>query len=231
MARKRGNMRLRLAAAVWLIAMIAGTYGWWFINHWTPDRAEFPVQGVEIGATDGVVNWSALKAIGVDFAYIDASASVFARDPAFGKNLREARDAGIKVGPVHRYDPCQPADRQAGNFVVVVPRDEAMLPPAVELERTADDCPIKMRDAEVESELMTFLNQIETHFGKSTVLKIGPDFEARYELASRFDRQLWLTRELFQPDYAGRPWALWTGNSSLANDQVEGGLRWVVVQP
>jgi len=91
--------------------------------------------------------------------------------------------------------------------------------------------PMPMRDAEVESELMTFLNQIETHSGKPTILKIGPDFEARYLLASRFDRQLWLTRNLFQPDYAGRPWALWTANTSLANDVVDGGLRWVVVQP
>lgn len=231
MARKRGNMRLRVAAALLLIAMIAGAYGWWFIKHWTPERAEFPVQGVEISAVDGEVNWSALGVLGADFAYIDASASVFARDPAFDRNLREAREAGIKVGAVHRYDPCQPADRQAGNFVVVVPRDEAMLPPAVELDRTADECPVKMRDAEVESELMTFLNQIETHSGKPTVLKISQDFEARYQLAPRFDRQLWLTRELFQPDYAGRPWSLWTANSSLASDQVEGGLRWVVVQP
>lgn len=231
MGRKRGSTRLRLAAALLLVAMIAGVFAWWHINRWQPDRTEFPVQGVEIGAVDGAVNWSALKAIGVDFAYIDASASVFARDPALGGNLRQAREAGIKVGAVHRYDPCQPADRQAGNFVVVVPRDEAMLPPAVELERTADDCPVKMRDAEVESELMTFLNQIETHSGKPTILKISQEFEARYMLASRFDRPLWLTRDLIQPDYAGRPWALWTANTSLANDLIDGGLRWVVAQP
>ncbi len=231
MARKRGSMRLRVAAAVWLVAMIAGAYAWWFINNWTPDRAEYPVQGVAISASDGAVNWNALKAVGVDFAYIDASASVFARDPAFARNLQEARQVGIRVGAVHRYDPCQPADRQAGNFIVVVPRDEAMLPQAVELERTADDCPVQMRDAEVESELMTFLNQIETHSEKPTILKIGPEFEARYQMASRFDRQLWLTRKFFQPDYAGRPWALWTANSSLSNSQVEDGLRWVVVQP
>ncbi|MBV1916563.1 MAG: glycoside hydrolase family 25 protein [Sphingomonadaceae bacterium] len=231
MARKGRSTRLRLMAAVVLVALIAGGYGWWHLRHWQPSRAEFPVQGVEIGFADGEVNWRALKAIGANFAYLDASASVFARDPAFGENLKQAKAAGMKVGAVHLYDPCQPADKQAGNFVVVVPRDRKMLPPAVEFTGDADDCPVKTSDAEVESELMTFLNQIETHTGMPTILKLGPGFEARYAMASRIDRILWLTRSRLQPDYAGRPWTLWTANSGLMTDVTAGELRWVVVQP
>lgn len=233
MARKRGprsRWRLRLLGLGVLLAVIGGAFGWWHMRHWTPPRAAFPVQGVEVGVADGAVDWKAIRAIGADFAYVDASASAFAHDPGFVKNMEEARAAKLQVGAVHLYDPCQPADRQAANFVTVVPRDAKLLPPAVELDRNADDCPVKVSDAAVESELMTFLNQVETHTGKPSLLKVTGAFERRYHIAARIDRNLWLVGQRFEPDYAGRPWMLWTANASLDTDAGEHPLRWVVVQ-
>ena len=224
-------MRLRLFGAVLLLALAGGGWGWWHLHHWTPPRAAYPMQGVEIGAADGTVNWRALKAIGANFAYIDASASAFARDPAFVKNFEDARAIRLQLGAVHQYDPCQPADKQAANFVTVVPRDAAMLPPAVDLDQLAEDCPVKVSDAAVESELTTFLNQIENHTGKPAMLKVSRRFEARYHISAAVDRNLWLVRDRFEPGYAGRPWTLWTANSALANAADEEPVRWVVVQP
>ena len=232
MARKRSSRtQLRLLGVALLVALIGGGVVWWQLHHWRPDRAVFPVPGVEIGGDDGEVDWRALKAIGVDFAYIDASASAFARDPGFVENLAAARAAKVQVGALHRYDPCQPADRQAANFVTVVPRDAAMLPPAVELDRLADDCPVKVSDAAIESELTTFLNQVEMHTGKPALLKLTGRFEARYHVAAAIDRNVWLVRDRFQPDYAGRPWTLWTANDAFSSEASETDLRWVVLQP
>lgn len=231
MARRTGTRtRLRILGGLLLIALIAGVGLWWHLQHWLPPREDYPVQGVEIGAQDGAVNWASLKAIGAEFVYLDASASAFARDPRFVRNFKAAQEAGLPVGAVHRYDPCQPADKQAANFVTVVPRDPQLLPPAVELDMLADDCPVKVTDAAIESELMTFLNQVETHTGKPALLKLGAGFESRYAIAARIDRNLWLVRDRLQPDYAGRPWTMWTANSALANEFSEGPLRWVVVQ-
>jgi len=221
---------LRVLGTLLLVAMIGGGWAWWHLHHWTPERSAFPMQGVEIGAADGAVSFASLKAIGADFAYVDASVSVFARDPDFVGNFEKAKAAGMQVGAVHRYDPCQPAEKQAANFVTTVPRDAALLPPAVELDMLADGCPVKVTDAKVESELMTFLNQVETHTGKATVLKITKAFEARYAVARKLDRNLWLVEDRMQPDYAGRPWTMWTANTALANEVSQQGLRWVVVQ-
>ncbi|PKB14661.1 lysozyme [Novosphingobium kunmingense] len=233
MARKSSSsrLRLRLFGAVWLLAMVAGAYSWWQVRHWRPDRADFPVQGVEIGTHDGTVDWVALKAIGANFAYIDASASAFARDDSFTRNLEDAKAAKVQIGALHRYDPCQPAERQAANFVTVVPRDARMLPPAVELDMLGDECPNPVSDQGIESELTTFLNQIEMHTGKAAILKITSRFQSRYRIAARIDRNLWLVRTRFVPDYAGRPWMLWTANGDLSNEATRDGLRWVVVQP
>jgi lysozyme len=229
--RKPSRSRLRIAGAVLLLALAGGAWGWWHVTHWTPPRAAYPLQGVEVDSEDGAVDWKALKAIGADFAYLDASASAFARDPAFGKNLEEARTARLQVGAVHRYDPCQPADKQAANFVMVVPRDSKLLPPVVELDRLADDCPVRVSDAAIESELTTFLNQIETHTGKAALLKVSQQFESRYHVAAAIDRNLWLTRTRFEPSYTGRPWTLWTANEMLSSEAGGEPLRWVVVRP
>ena len=228
--RKSSRSRLRLIGAALLLGLIAAGWGWWTLHHWRPARAAYPVQGIEVGSDDGAVAWPAAKAIGASFVYLDASASAFARDPAFVKNLEDARAAKLQVGAVHRYDPCQPAETQAANFVTVVPRDRTMLPPAVDLDLLAEDCPVKVSDAAVTSELMTFLNQIETHTGKATILKISSKFERRYHIATKIDRNLWLVRTRFQPEYAGRPWMLWTANSRLQSPASDQPLRGVVVE-
>lgn len=231
MARKGASRwRLRFAALALLLALAGGAAAWWHLRGWQPSREQWPVQGVEVGEDDGPIDWTALKTIGVDFAYVDASASVFARDANFTANLEGARAVGLQVGAVHEYDPCQPADKQAANFVTVVPRDARLLPSAVSLDRLAEDCPGKVTEAGVESELTTFLNQVETHTGKPVILKLGPKFQDRYHVASAVNRNLWLVRTRFEPDYAGRPWALWTANGALKTEAAEKPLRWLAAQ-
>jgi hypothetical protein len=101
-------MLWRWAGALALIAMVGGAWSWWTMRHWMPPRTTYGVQGVEIGQGDGDIDWTAVKAIGADFAYVDASASAFARDPNVVHNLDGARAAGLQVGAVHRYDPASP---------------------------------------------------------------------------------------------------------------------------
>ena len=87
-----------------------------------------------------------------------------------------------------------------------------------------------MSEAAVESELTTLINQIETHTGKPVLLKVDKAFEDEYGLAARFERNLWLTRTRLQPEYAGRPWLLWTANEYFRSPAADAPLRWVVAQ-
>ena len=232
MGRKRAvSWRMRIAALVLLVALGAGGWAWWRAQHWAPPREEYPVQGVLIGAADGEANFRSLRAIGADFAYLEASAGASARDARFPANLARVRDSGLSFGAVHAYDPCVPAERQAANFVTIVPRDDTLLPPAIALDKLADECPDAVSEAAVESELTTFLNQVEGHVGKPAVLKVSVAFEERYHIAGHIERNLWLTRDWWQPDYAGRPWTLWTANAALRTEAGDEPVRWVVLQP
>ncbi|WP_201290956.1 glycoside hydrolase family 25 protein [Croceibacterium salegens] len=232
MGRKKAfRWRTRILALFLLAALVAGGWAWWTAQHWRPERKDFPVQGVIVGARDGRVNFPAFRAIGAQFVYLDASSGAGGRDPAFSRNLRNVRGSGLSVGVVHTYDPCEPAERQSANFVTIVPRDGGLLPPAIALLGTAEDCPERVSEQAVESELTTFLNQIEGHVGQPAVLLVSPEFEARYNIASKIERNLWLERDFMQPDYAGRPWTLWTANAHYRNDASPEPVRWVVLQP
>lgn len=223
--------RSRLLAAALLTALLGGAWLWWQALGWRPERAEYPVQGALIGERDGEVDFAALHATGADFAYLEASRGAAGRDAQFAANLMAVAASGLPHGAVHAYDPCIPADEQAANFVTIVPRDAAMLPPAIALDLQADNCGDPVMAAAVESELTTFINQVENHTGQPAILKLSPAFEERYGIAARIERNLWLERDWLQPDYAGRPWTLWTATKRLRSGLASAPLRWVVVQP
>ena len=229
--KKTISWRWRLLALLLLAVIGVGGWQWWQAIHWTPSQQNFPDQGVLIGAGDGEANFRGFAAVGARFAYLEASIGADRRDPSFADNFARITNSGLQYGVVHIYDPCDPAEKQAANFVTTVPRDPELLPPAVALDKTAEDCDPRVSDAAVESELTTFLNQLEGHAGKPAILMVSESFERRYRIASRIDRNLWLERDWFLPDYAGRPWMLWTANSQLRSEASETPLRWVVVQP
>ena len=214
-----------------VVAAIGASYAWYEGRSWRPDEALWPDQGGLIGAGDGAVDFDTIAGLGAKFVYLEASDGAGRTDIAFAQNFARARAAGLEVGAAHRFDPCAVADGQSANYVTVVPRDSDLLPPAILLETTATICPSRVSKAAVQSELTTLVNQIEAHSGKPVILAPFEEFEEAYAPSRRFDRQLWLTRSWFEPDYATRPWLMWTANRWYQTEAAQSPLRWVVVQP
>lgn len=222
---------LRLAALAVLFGLAFAAWLWWDMRSWRPDEALYPEQGALVPADGAQVKFATLKAVGAQFAYLPLVDELATRGGmSFAQRFAQARAAGLKVGVVLNFDPCAPADLQSGAFAQMVPRDADLLPPAIGLNRVADDCDPKVSDAAVESELMTLINQIETHAGKPVILKLRPVFEERHKTATALNRDLWLMRDRARPDYAGRPWLLWSANSALVTEASEEPVEWVVVQ-
>jgi lysozyme len=231
MARKQNKGRRRLLAALLLIVLIGAGVAWWKARVWMPARESYPVQGVWLSDDDGAVDWRMLRARGADFAYLTASEGISVRDTAFSDGLDAARARGMQVGAVHVYDLCAPADAQAANFVTVVPRDKDLLPPAIALDISSRTCPDVPGEAQMQSELTTFLNQVEKHAEKPVILMISRSVEKEYHLAALIDRNIWVTQDFLEPGYAGRPWVMWTASDRLRVDGAAGPVHWVVVQP
>ncbi|MEA1618400.1 glycoside hydrolase family 25 protein [Erythrobacter sp. T5W1-R] len=236
----RGSSKARRKAPrrwLWRAGALAGLTGlaflawfWWDMRAWRPDETVFPEQGAVIASNAAATRFATLKALGAAFAYLELPDESGPPDPGFAARLAAAREAGLKVGVIHVFDPCRPADAQSAFFTRMVPRDSGWLPPAIALTRLADGCAQPVSDAAVESELVTFINQIETHAGKPVILKLGRAFQERHRSAQALERDLWLMRDRAQPDYAGRPWLLWSANASLVSEAAEEPIEWAVVQ-
>tara|TARA_B100000678_G_scaffold239023_1_gene209315 strand:+ start:206 stop:907 length:702 start_codon:yes stop_codon:yes gene_type:complete len=230
--RTRRPLWLKLLLAV-LIAAPLGGAGWlyWDLQDWRPPESEYPEQGADLSAGAANPNFAVLKGSGADFVYLPATAGDAERSSDFTRNLAAARAAGLEVGAVHRFDPCLPADGQSANFVTIVPRDDALLPPAIALLDTGEDCLEPVTSAQVRSELTILANQIEAHAGKSAILKLGRQFEETHGVAARIERNLWLVRTRLEPEYGGRPWLIWTANEHYRGVAGEEPFGWVVVRP
>jgi len=220
--------RAALAAAVALAGLAA--WFWWNMRDWAPSEDEYPEQGVAIGALGEPVRFDTVRALGGRFVYLEASRGAEGINPRFAQDRARAQAAGLKVGAIHVFDPCERADGQSANFVTVVPHDPDLLPPAIALLDTADQCRFPVSEAAVQSELMTLINQIERHAAKPAILKLSRAFEERYRIAGKIERDLWVLANRFEPGYAGRPWLLWSANLARRTEAAGEPIEWVVVQ-
>jgi lysozyme len=224
----RKTLNIRTIAIV-LAAVLAVFVFWRVIIGWAPSRADYPMQGVAVDETNGKPVWTTLAATGVDFAYLTATVGDKTRDAQFANNLAAVREAGIRFGAIHRYDICRLASDQATLFITTVPRVDNALPPAIELG-FSDTCKGRPDRALILSEISTFLSQIEAHSGTSAVLLVSQDFEEQYKITSSVDRNVWLERTWLLPDYAAKPWVMWTANPRRSVTGLEGSVRWAVVR-
>jgi lysozyme len=225
-----GTLKKGRWAAIGLAILLGLFVLWRVLVGWAPSRGEYPEQGIVIDASNGNPVWTTLAATGVDFAYLTATEGDKKRDANFAANLEGVRDAGIRYGALHKFDICRLASDQATLFITTVPRSPNALPAAVALDYS-DTCSSKPDRSLILSEVATFLSQIEAHSGKPAVLMIAQDFEEQYRISGAVDRNVWLERTWLLPDYAAKPWVLWTANPSRSFDGVDGRVRWVVMRP
>ena len=201
-----------------------------FVRAWHPSTARYAVQGITLDSQSGDINWRMARAAGADFAYLLATSGAEARDPAFDDYLAGAKAEGLRYGAIHRYNLCRRAAEQSTRFIATVPRDEAMLPPVVQLDYSPA-CKQRPNRDTLLAELNTFLNQIETHAAKPALIRVSHEFEADYDIASGINRTLWLEGDFFPPGYATRPWVMWTASTWKRVTGIEGPIEWDVVRP
>jgi lysozyme len=203
---------------------------WFFATRWTPSRATYPLQGTDISAAQGEIDWRKVRAGGVDFAYIKASEGTDIRDTRFAENWEAAREAGLRRGATHVFTLCRLARDQATNFIATVPREANMLPAVVSLAFESS-CTARPDREVLLSEIALFIEMVEAHTGKAVILYMTKDFEDMYQVSSAIDRSLWLPRMFFAPDYGSHPWVIWQASNQRRIDGITGPINWNVLQP
>jgi len=147
-------------------------------------------------------------------------------EPVRFRSPRQARAAGIAVGAYHFFTFCRPGADQAKNFISVVPHDQPLLPPVVDVE-FGGNCPQRPSPEQLNAELQAFLGPVEAAFGKTAIVYLTDEAEAAYagQIAAR---PLWLRSLLVEPDR--HDWVYWQYHNRGRVDGIEGDVDLNVLQ-
>jgi lysozyme len=197
---------IAMAAALWVLAQPERWDAWrtfWF----GPDRERFPVHGIDVSHHQGPIDWAPVKASGQAFVFLKATEGADFRDTRFVENWRDARAEGLVTGAYHFFTFCSPGVAQAENFLAVAPRDEPMLPFAVDVEFTGN-CVGWESVRQIQTELVAFVEHVRERAGAAPLLYTTED--VRLELVPReLQQHSYWVRSLWGEPSAEIDWRFW----------------------
>jgi len=176
------------------------------LGAWNPLTTNL-VEGIDVSAHQGPIDWDAVTRGDVRFAYMKATEGSDFVDPRFAFNWRGAERAGIARGAYHYFTLCRSGAQQAANFIRTVPRSASALPPAVDLEHMGP-CLHGPTATHVDEEITRFLDIVEAHYGVRPILYTTREFHDAH--LSALPRERWWIRSLYTPpEFRRGEWVIW----------------------
>jgi lysozyme len=124
------------------------------------------VPGIDVSRYQGVIDWKAVRASGIRFAYIKATESTDYLDPTFNANWVGAKAAGIVRGAYHYFHSDEDAKRQASLFAQTVSLEPTDLPPALDVETDFG----KLSVPQIVKAVFTCLTEVEQHLSRKPLV-------------------------------------------------------------
>ncbi len=173
----------------------------------------YEVKGVDVSHYQGEIDWKALSASGVRFAYIKATEGAHFRDPHFAGNWQRSGEAGILRGAYHFFSLCRRGAEQAANFIAAIPDESRSLPHALDAEQM-EACSSAKTAADPVAEILAFLDAAEKRFGRRPLIYTTREFYGAYlsdaQREGRLDKERFWLRSLHWPPRLGAiHWTLW----------------------
>lgn len=136
-----------------------------------PGPAGGPLPGIDVSHWQGAIDWDAVAAAGVEFAFIKATEGGDYTDPRFAANWAGAGRVGVLRGAYHFFRPQTDARAQAEHFLRTVPLAPGDLPPVLDVEVTDG------RSAQViAAGVRTWLEEVERATGRRPIVYTRASF-------------------------------------------------------
>lgn len=188
----------------------------------TPAPARF-LRGIDVSYAQGTVNWDAVKASGIDFAFMKATEGLTLVDSRFKQNWTGAKAAGVIRAPYHFYQIAKrrPADQAAHFMNTVQPLlEKGDMTCAMDLELETTKQVVSsggtyyfdgVTASDMNADARTFLNAVTTATQKTSALYSGLQILVPMRPAAEFaNNPLWDANwDVSQPKLAA-PWTAWT---------------------
>lgn len=127
------------------------------------------VPGIDVSVYQGTIDWTRVKADGIQYAFIRVSNGTGTPDTRFDANWAGARAAGVRRG-VYQYfrpsqDPVAQADLLLSRMGTLLPGD---LPPVIDVEATDGASRVEMVAA-----VQKWLDRVEAGVGRKPIIYSG----------------------------------------------------------
>jgi lysozyme len=166
------------------------------------------VKGVDVSKWQGAVNWTKVKAAGIEFAFVRLSDGTNTRDSQFNANWANSKAAGVIRGAYQFFRPGQSVNTQADMMIDAIgtytPGD---LPPVIDVEDDGGLAP-----ATVASRVRQWVDRVQAALGVTPIVYTGKYFW-RDEVggpASFKPNPLWIAQYTSLCPDIPAPWTRWT---------------------
>jgi lysozyme len=126
-------------------------------------------EGIDVSRHQGPIDWAAVAAAGIRFAFIKATQGATLRDVRFTENWLRARQHGLLRGAYHFFSPNVAISQQVQNFVQTVDRVPGDLAPVIDLEVDNQDWDALPQPERLPAAL-EMIRQIEQHYGVKPIV-------------------------------------------------------------
>ena len=174
-----------------------------------PSKSYYPVNGVDVSAYQGDIDWQLLSGQDISYAYIKATEGSSHTDKYFENNWENAGKCGLRIGAYHFFSFESAGKTQAEHFCETVSAVDGMLPPVVDVEfygrfKTAADINVD----DIAAQLRDFVDILAEEYGMKPVIYVS---EETYEtiVKGRFDDcDLWY-RSVYSKIPEDVKWKFW----------------------
>ncbi|MBR6746772.1 MAG: hypothetical protein IKL83_05280 [Muribaculaceae bacterium] len=211
-----------IAIAITAIVAVCGVihaYRQYIANSPTiePDANLYPIRGIDISAHNGVIDFEKVKNAGYQFAIIKATEGTDFKDAMFIDNLRQARQAGLKVGAYHFFRFDTDGYLQALNLLHSLRHRKLDFPIAIDIERFGN--PDGHQASIIISRLQDMITCLEKE-GVDIILYSNKDDYDKY-LKGKFDNYpLWICT--FTEPEPNLNWDIWQYSHRGKIDGIKG---------
>ena len=219
----RKHPRICVASCAVCVAAAAGVFATAWQGRIIPNRIyarHYPVHGVDVSSYQGTIDWSALAAQDIDFAYIKATEGSGYVDERFAENWRAVSVTDLYVGAYHFFSYDSPGQTQADNFIATVPMTQKALPPVVDLEFYGDKAKHPPAREAVLPQLRTLLDALEQHYGKRPILYVTDTTYLLYVYGQLDDYDIWYRDVITDPPEGD--WTIWQYTNRMKLDGYDG---------
>jgi len=174
------------------------------------------MRGIDVSNHQGTVDWPAVGASTVEFAFLKATEGVSFRDAFYKANRAGAKRAGLAVGAYHFGRPGGADGRREADFFLEVAQPKpGELRPVLDLEASDGVSP-----AAVRAWALTFLRRVTAELGVTPFLYTYPFFATGNAFASSPELAgfpLWIAHYGVTKPLIPKPWksaVIWQFSSS-----------------